>query len=84
MINKRGDIDELEIYRRLKVADVWLWQRGRFWTYRLTRSRYAEVERGAVLPDLDLGELSRVVASTDEPHQTEAVRAYRKALRSRG
>ena len=43
-----------------------------------------KIERGAVLPDLDLGELSRVVASTDEPHQTEAVRAYRKALRSRG
>lgn len=37
-----------------------------------------------MLPDLDFDELTRIVAATDESHQTEAVRAYRKALHTRG
>lgn len=37
-----------------------------------------------MLPGLDFDELTRIVAATDESHQTEAVRAYRKALHTRG
>jgi Uma2 family endonuclease len=78
-----GGVDKLEIYRRLKVAEVWFWVRGQFWVYRLVGRQYDLVERSRVLPDLDLDELARIVASTDESHQTEAVRAYRRALRRR-
>lgn len=84
MINKHGDIDKLEIYRRLKVTEVWFWEKGRFSIHRLSRGRYTQVERSGVLPDLDFDELTRIVAATDESHQTEAVRAYRKALHTRG
>ena len=83
VINTSGDVDKMEIYRRLKVGEVWIWQKGRFWIYRLGARRYAQVARSAVLPEIDLDELTRIVAATDESHQTESVRAYRKALRQR-
>ena len=83
VINTSGDIDKLEIYRRLKVTEVWFWQKGRFWVYRLVSKRYALRERSETLPGLDLDELARIVVATDESHQTEAVRAYRRALARR-
>jgi Uma2 family endonuclease len=83
VVNTSGGIDKLEIYRRLKVAEVWFWQKGRFWVYRLVGRRYAQVDASEVLPDLDLKELARVVTATDPARQTEAVRAWRKALRER-
>ena len=84
VIHTSGDLDKLEIYRRLKVAEVWFWQKGRFWVYRLASRRYTLRERSEVLPGLDLDELTRIIAATDESHQTEAVRAYRQALRRQG
>lgn len=84
VVNTRGDVDKLEIYRRLKVAEVWFWQKGRFWIYRLTGRRYTLHERSEVMPGIDLAELTKIVTATDESHQTEAVRAYRRTLRRRG
>lgn len=84
VVNTRGDIDKLEIYRRLEVSEVWFWQKGQFWIYCLTGQQYARRAASEVLPGVDLGEIAGIVAATDESHQTEAVRAYRKALRRRG
>jgi len=84
VVNTSGGIDKLEIYRRLKVSEVWFWQKGQFWIYRLTGRKYAPRERSEVLPGLDLGALAKILAATDESHQTEAVRAYRRSLRHRG
>lgn len=83
VINTSGDLDKLEIYRRLKVAEVWFWQKGRFSIHRLEGRRHVLREGSEVLPGLDLDELTRIVLTTDESHQTEAVRAYRRALRRR-
>jgi Uma2 family endonuclease len=74
-------IDKLEIYRRLAVAEVWFWAKGRLWLYVLAGARYEAREQSQVLPRLDVAELSRIVGGTDESHQTEAVRAYRRAIR---
>src|SRR5262249_58614529 len=30
VIHKHGDVKKLEIYRRLKVTEVWFWEKGRF------------------------------------------------------
>lgn len=79
-----GGVDKLEIYRRLEVPEVWFWQKGQFWIYRLTGRKYAPRERSEVLPGLDLGALAEIIAATDESHQTEAVRAYRRSLRRGG
>jgi Uma2 family endonuclease len=77
------DLDKLEIYRRLQVAEVWFWLGGRFWVHRLDGRPYRLQKRSDALPGLDLDELTGIVGSTDESHQTEAVRAYRRALRQR-
>ena len=84
VIHTHGDLDKLEIYRRFRVTEVWFWQKERFWVYRLVGKRYALCERSEVLPGLDLDELTRIVVATDESHQTEAVRAYRRTLGRRG
>jgi Uma2 family endonuclease len=81
VVNTSGDLDKLEIYRRLKVPEVWFWAKERFWIYRLTGRRYVERDRSEVLPGFDLLACARVVASTDESHQARAVRAWRKTLR---
>ena len=65
VVNTSGGVDKLEIYRRLKVAEVWFWQKGRFWVHRLVGRRYVLLDRSEVLPDLDLKELARVVTATD-------------------
>src|SRR3954465_5564644 len=33
IVNTRGEIDKLEIYRRLKVGEVWFWEKGQFRVY---------------------------------------------------
>jgi Uma2 family endonuclease len=83
VINTKGDVDKLEIYRRLKVAEVWFWVKGEFIVCQRERRGYAVRESSEVLPGLDLRGLARIVASTDESHQTEAVRAFRRTLRRR-
>lgn len=84
VVNTGGGVDKLEIYRRLEVSEVWFWQKGQFWIYRLGTRKYALRERSEVLPGIDLGALAMIVAATDESHQTEAVRAYRRSLRRGG
>lgn len=83
VVHTSGGIDKLEIYRRLGAREVWFFISGRFWIYRLSDNRYEEVSRSVALPKLDLDQIARVVASTDEAEQTDAVRAYRKALQRR-
>jgi len=78
-----GGIDKLEVYRRLTIPEVWFFVKGRFHVYRLARSRYQPRERSAALPRLDLERLAAIVAATDNSHQTEAVRAYRRSLSRR-
>jgi Uma2 family endonuclease len=79
-----GGINKLEIYRRLGVAEVWFWAKGQFYIYRLAGRSYGKRKRSEVLPKLDLDELAEIVTSSDDSHQTEAVRAYRRRLQRRG
>ena len=74
-----GGIDKLDIYRKLGVHEVWFWRRGRIQPYCLRGDRYVSSIASEVLPDLDLGLLTRFL---DRPTTYEAIRAYRDALRS--
>lgn len=78
-----GGIDKLEVYRRLGVAEVWFWIEGRFWIYGQVGGRFEERARSVALPGLDLDEVARIVISTDDSEQAEAVRAFRGSLRRR-
>jgi len=74
-----GGLDKLEVYKGLRVREVWLWQDQVLSVHVLRGDEYATAERSAVLPDLDL----RLLASfLDVETQTRALREYRAALRA--
>lgn len=76
-----GRIDKLDIYRKLGVAEVWIWRKGRIQPYRLRGDRYEPITNSAVLPGLDLDLLTRFI---DQPTTSDAIRGFRAALRGEG
>jgi Uma2 family endonuclease len=73
-----GRIDKLAIYRKLGVAEVWYWRRGRIQPYGLRGERYVPLTTSEVLPGLDL---ELLMSFLDRPTTFEAIRGYREALR---
>lgn len=72
-------VDKLAVYAGLGVREVWTWRPGGVVdVHVLHDGAYAIRARSEVLPELDLGELSRFV-KPDE-NQTALVKAYRAAL----
>jgi Uma2 family endonuclease len=74
-----GRIDKLDIYRKLGVAEVWYWRKGRIQPYRLQGEHYVPMTASRVLPALDLELLQRFL---NEPTAYDAILAYRQALRA--
>lgn len=73
-----GGIDKLDLYHRLGVAEVWIWQRARLTPYVWGDEQYWPVATSEVLPDLDLTMLGRFLDGYDTT--SAAMRAYRAAL----
>lgn len=73
-----GRIDKLDIYRKLGVAEIWYWRKGRIQPYRLRGERYVPIEASEVLPGLDLELLTGFI---DSVTTFAAIRGYQKALR---
>ncbi|MFZ5470614.1 MAG: Uma2 family endonuclease [Myxococcota bacterium] len=78
VIWSHGGLDKLEIYRRLGVREVQLWERGRISVFVLRKERYVRARRSAVLPALELELIARCLKVQ---WQDEAVSSLRKALR---
>ena len=76
-----GRIDKLDIYRKLGIAEVWFWRQGKIQPYCLRGERYVPVDASEVLPGLDLDLLSGFL---DQPTTFDAIRGFRRALRSEG
>jgi Uma2 family endonuclease len=74
-----GRIDKLDIYRKLGVAEVWYWRKGRIQPYQLQGEHYSPVAASQVLPGLDLDLLQRFL---DQPTAYDAILAFRQALRA--
>ena len=49
-----GGIDKLEIYRRFKVPEVWIWQEGELKVFALEAEKYERRDQSLHLPDLDM------------------------------
>ena len=79
----RSSVNKLEIYRRLGVLEVWLWENDQIEVYRLWGGEYRRRPRSVCMRELDLHDLARRVVATDPSKQTETVRAYRKWLQRR-
>jgi Uma2 family endonuclease len=73
-----GSLSKLEVYRRLRVPEVWFFDGDALRFYALRKERYIECARSRYLPDLDPVVLARFVLEDD---QTGAVMAYRTLLR---
>lgn len=73
-----GGIDKLEVYRGLRVPEVWFWQKGALRFVVLQDQEYLDSTRSRLLPDLDPALIARRMG---ESSQTQAVRALRAALR---
>ncbi len=74
-----GLVNKLDIYKGLRVAEVWEWQNGKFLIHCWRSAGYESSERSELLPDLDLALLAKFVKPAE---QFEAVVAYRNALQS--
>lgn len=72
-----GGINELEVYRKLGVREVWYWSRGVIQPYELIDEQYQAIDASKVLPGINLRELARFI---DSPTMSHAIREYRKAL----
>jgi Uma2 family endonuclease len=73
-----GGINKLEIYRKLGVAEVWIWRRGELTPYVLRGDSYEAATQSAALPGIDLRQLASFL---DQPTTSAAIRAYRDLLR---
>jgi Uma2 family endonuclease len=73
-----GGIGTLAIYARLGVGEVWFWRAGRIEIHLLRDEAYERSERSALFPELDV---SLLASFLDRPTETQAVRAFRDALR---
>src|SRR6185295_4153693 len=69
VVKTSGGIDRLEIYRRLRVREVWFWIESVLEIYCLVGETYQKRAKSSVLPDLDLKELIRRVDRTEPGKQ---------------
>lgn len=76
-----GGLDKLEIYRRLGVREVWVWQRREIAVFALRGDRYDRIVTSEYLPQVDL---DLVRSLLDAPSQSAAIRELRARLRQRG
>lgn len=72
-----GGVDKLEIYRRLRVPEVWFFRDDQFQVYGLKESSYELLTASRLLPDLDLDTLAEFALSA-EP--LEALIGFRQYL----
>jgi len=74
-----GGLDKLEIYRRLRIHEVWFWKKGAISVHLLAPRGYVQAERSALLPALDLALLAKLLEHDD---LLEAKRRIRASARS--
>jgi Uma2 family endonuclease len=75
-----GGLDRLEIYRRLGIREVWIWEGGEIQLYVLGRLAYEQRSRSELLPSVDIGLFLRCLK---EPTQAKALKRLRATLRKR-
>jgi Uma2 family endonuclease len=73
-----GGLNKLEVWRGLRVPEVWFWRKGVIEVYALRQGQYVRLERSALLAALDLNLLARHIR---EGSQVEILTSYQRALR---
>lgn len=73
-----GGIDKLNVYRKLRVREIWMWKQGHMQVHVLRGAHYQAVPASEALPGIDLVQLASFL---DRPTASQAIRDYRDALR---
>lgn len=74
-----GGLDKLEVWRGLRVREVWMWQDDSVHVFALREDGYAAISNSELLPQIDLVLLARLA----QLRQTQALRALRDHLQTR-
>ena len=76
-----GGINKLQVYRRFRVPEVWLWRKGKLEIHCLNRSgTYEQVPKSRLLPGLNVSLLEKCVAISS---WLQARRTFRAGLTKR-
>ena len=78
VVSTRRAINKLEVYRKLHVREVWIWERGTLSFFELRRDRYVARKRSRLLPSFDPELIARCMS---ESTQLGALRLLRKLAR---
>lgn len=73
-----GGLDKLEVYRRLGVPEVWVWQDDALAVFALRAEKYEKAARSRFLPQVDPSVLLQFLG---HKNQSRAVRELRALLR---
>lgn len=74
-----GTIDRKELYKPLRVPEVWFWKSNQLRFFHLKGEEYQEVNKSEFFPELDKALLLRYIA---HPDQYDAVQEFVQAIRS--
>jgi len=77
----RSGVSKLESYSRLRVPEVWLFERSEIEVYRFVKNSYVRRDRSVVVRGIDLVDLAHRVVHTERRGQIASVRRYRDWLR---
>lgn len=72
-----GDVNKLEKYRRIGVAEVWFWRKGQLYLYHLRSDGYEAIAQSELLPELDIPLLVHYANMED---QYDAVKEFTQAI----
>ena len=73
-----GGINKLQVYKRLRIPEVWFWEDGVLSVYCLQQEEYEKVRKSSLLPDLDLELLAQFSRMAD---QYDAVNEFTQVIR---
>jgi Uma2 family endonuclease len=75
-----GGINKLEIYKRLRIPEVWFWEDGLLSVYCLQGEEYQKVTKSSLVPDLDLELFAHYSRMAD---QYDAVNEFSQMIREK-
>lgn len=70
-------IDKLEAYKRLKIREVWFWEKSQLSLYALREERYEQITSSELLPELDIALFVRCMNIVNH---VEAVKEFKSAI----
>ncbi len=73
-----GGINKLQVYKRLRIPEVWFWEDGVLSVYCLQQEEYEKVRKSSNLTDLDLELLAQFSRMAD---QYDAVSEFTQMIR---